>query len=70
MTIEILENNLEGYDDEELCTLHNIEVIPSKGDQIVINSKFYIVEGFLWHIEDKHLKMITIWVDYDVEKNC
>jgi hypothetical protein len=63
MTLEILENNTEGNDDLQLCVLHNVDVIPSIGHELVIKCEFYKVESFLWHIEDGHVSRVTIWVD-------
>lgn len=63
----ILENNYEGYDHEELLVLHNVDVLPNKGDEIVINDKHYIVESFLWHTHDG-LK-VTMFIDWSVPVN-
>ena len=65
MTIHILENIKDGNDDHDLCTIHNIDVIPRKGDKLAIDGHFYIVEDLLWHIytnQDRSLSL-TIWVD-------
>ena len=65
MTIHILENSKDGNDDHDLCTIHNIDVIPRKGDKLAIDGYFYIVEDILWHIytnQDRSLSL-TIWVD-------
>jgi hypothetical protein len=65
MTIHILENSKDLDDDLELLTIHNIDVIPSKGDQLAIDGHFYIVDDFLWHMytnEDKAVSL-TMWVD-------
>lgn len=65
MTIHILENATDGNDDYDLCTIHNIDVIPSKGDKLAIDGYFYIVDDLLWHIyknEDRAVSL-TIWVD-------
>jgi hypothetical protein len=65
MTIHILENSKDDDDDIDLCTLHNIDVIPRIGDNLAIDGYFYIVNDLLWHIyKDKHRDVsLTIWVD-------
>jgi hypothetical protein len=67
MTVMILENNYEGYDNKELIVLHNINVLPCKGDEIVIKDKHYIVESFLWHTHDS--LEVTMFVDWSVRVN-
>ena len=65
MTIHILENSKDGNDDHDLSTIHNLDVIPCKGDKLAIDGHFYIVDDFLWHIhtdEDRTVSL-TIWVD-------
>ena len=65
MTIHILENSKDDNDDIDLCTLHNIDVIPRKGDQLSIDGHYYIVDDFLWHIyknKDRAVSL-TMWVD-------
>lgn len=63
MTIHILENAKDGDDDYDLCTIHNIDVIPHKGDKLAIDGYFYIVEDILWHIYKGKDVSLTIWVD-------
>jgi hypothetical protein len=63
MKIHILENAKDLDDDYDLCTIHNIDVIPRIGDKLAIDGYFYIVEDILWHIyKDKDVSL-TIWVD-------
>lgn len=65
MTIHIIQNNTGEFDDIDLMTIHNVDVIPSKGDQLAIDGVFYRVESFLWHIykdEDRAVSL-TMWVD-------
>ena len=64
MTIYIVENATDGNDDIDLCKLHNIDIVPSKGDELALNGKLYKVDGFLWHIENGHIDAVTIYVDF------
>lgn len=62
MTITIFENSKDdNLDDEKLCTLYNIDAIPRKGDELIINEKSYTVDNFLWILDGEPL--VTIWVN-------
>jgi hypothetical protein len=66
MTIDIYENSKDdSLDDIHLCTKHNIDVIPCKGDKLAIDDHFYIVDDFLWHMHTDEYRAVslTIWVD-------
>jgi hypothetical protein len=65
MTIHILENSKDLDDDLDLLTIHNIDVIPRKGDKLAIDGHFYIVDGFLWHMytDEYRAVSLTMWVD-------
>jgi hypothetical protein len=67
MKLTIFEINYDGYDDKQLLVIDNIDILPSKGDSIVIDELNYIVKSFLW-LTDSGIS-VTMYVDYDFRTN-
>ena len=52
----------DGYDDKQLLVIDNIDILPNKGDEIVVHDRHYIVESFLWHTDDENV-CVTMFVN-------
>jgi hypothetical protein len=68
MKLTIFEINYDGFDNEKLLEIDNIDILPSKGDSIVIDELNYIVKSFLW-LTDGGIS-VTMYVDYDFHTNA
>ena len=66
MRIEFINNDIES-DLDVIYTLHNINVLPNKGDSIYINSQLYIVDSFIWHVDDNKDLLVSVFVDIQIE---